>query len=241
MNDPGKTTSGDDPDSLRVSVIIPTYNESTTIAACLARLAGQCADEVIVADGSSPDGTAELAEQLGAIVVTSPCGRGLQQNRGAAASSGDVLLFLHADCWLEPGALGVLRRFVTAHLRVPGGCFRMHVADPDPRFRPINAAADLRAGLLGIPYGDQGLFAPRWAFDRIGGFPELPLMDDVHFSLRLRRLGRLAVLPARIYVSPRRWHRHGLVGQTLRNWALTALAAAGVPAHVLARFYPVVR
>lgn len=228
-------------DRARISVIIPTYNESSTIATCLARLACQDADEVIVADGSSPDGTALLAEQHGARVVRTRRGRGLQQNRAAAAASGDVLLFLHADCWLEPGALEVLRRFLGRHPRIPGGCFRMQVADPDPRFRAINAAADLRAGLLGIPYGDQALFAPRWAFNRIGGFPELPLMDDVHLSLRLRHLGRLAVLPARVYVSPRRWQRQGLMGQTFRNWALTALAVAGVPTHVLARFYPVVR
>ncbi|HEV3163954.1 MAG TPA: TIGR04283 family arsenosugar biosynthesis glycosyltransferase [Isosphaeraceae bacterium] len=226
---------------MRVSVVIPTYNEATTIAAALDRLANQEVDELVVADASSPDGTASVAASRGVHVVTSPRGRGVQQNRGARATTGEILVFLHADCWLEPGALALLRRFLSRHPRVPGGCFRMRVSDPDPRFRLIDAAAHLRAGLLGIPYGDQGLFVPRWAFDRVGGFPELPLMDDVYLALKLRRLGRLAVLPAPIHVSPRRWKHTGLWQQTLDNWRLTALASLGVSTHILARHYPIIR
>ncbi|HWE37940.1 MAG TPA: TIGR04283 family arsenosugar biosynthesis glycosyltransferase [Isosphaeraceae bacterium] len=225
----------------RVSVIIPTLNEATTIITTLGALAEQGADDVIVADAASPDGTALLAATAGAVVIDSPRGRGAQQNRGARRASGDVLLFLHADCRLESGAVASLRRFLRANPRVPGGCFRMRVDDPDPRFRLIDSAAHLRAGLLGLPYGDQGIFATRRAFDLVGGFPETRLMDDVLFAARLRRLGRLAVLPDRILVSARRWKRAGLVRQTLRNWALTALAAGGVHPDELARFYPVVR
>src|SRR5262249_54043541 len=120
-----------------VSEIIPTLQESSTIIGCLEHLAGQGADEVVVADASSPDGTADLAAPLCTLVVRSPRGRGVQQNRGAAASSGDVLLFLHADCRLEAGALDLLRRFVRRHPRVPGGCFRMRVEDRDLRYRLI--------------------------------------------------------------------------------------------------------
>jgi rSAM/selenodomain-associated transferase 2 len=224
-----------------VSVIIPTLDESSTIVSCLGHLAGQGADEVIVADADSPDGTARLAQAAGAMVVRSPRGRGVQQNRGAALASGDVLLFLHADCRLEPGSISCLRRVVGRRPFVPGGCFRMRVDAREPSFRSIDAAAHLRAGVLGLPYGDQGIFVPRWAFDRVGGFPELPLMEDVHLALRLRKLGRVALLPRRIFVSPRRWQRHGILGQSLRNWALTAAAAAGVRSDHLARFYPVVR
>ena len=226
---------------MRVSVVIPTWNEASTIVESLARLADQGADEVIVADASSPDGTAELAASAGASVVGSPKGRGVQQNRGVSVATGDMLLFLHADCWLERGALDVLRRSAARNPRVPGGCFRMTVDDPDPRFLPINAAADLRAGILGIPYGDQGIFASRRAFDHVGGFPETRLMDDVLFALQLRHLGRLVVLRPRIFVSPRRWKRQGIVRQSLRNWALTAAAAVGVSVDSLARFYPPVR
>jgi rSAM/selenodomain-associated transferase 2 len=226
---------------MRLSVVIPTLEEATTISSCLEHLESQGADEVIVVDADSPDGTAELAASAGARVLRSPRGRGVQQNRGALAASGDLLLFLHADCRLEPGGLDALRRFVRRHPRVPGGCFRMRVEDNSPAFRSIDGAAHLRAGLLGVPYGDQGIFAPRWAFDRVGGFPEVPLMEDVFFGLRLRRLGRIAVLRPRILVSPRRWHQRGLVRQTLLNWTLTALAGAGVGTERLSPLYAVIR
>ncbi|HEV3121663.1 MAG TPA: TIGR04283 family arsenosugar biosynthesis glycosyltransferase [Isosphaeraceae bacterium] len=226
---------------MRVSVVIPTWNEAGVIVSCLSKLAEQGADEVIVADGTSPDGTASLAGPLCTRVVSGPRGRGAQQNLGAAAASGDVLLFLHADCWLAPGAITLLRNFLRRHPRSPGGCFRMRVADPDPRFRLIDAAADLRAGLLGIPYGDQGLWVPRWAFERAGGFPETLLMDDVLLALRLRQLGRLALLRPSIHVSPRRWKYQGLLRQSFRNWTLTALAALGVHPNTLSRYYPMIR
>jgi rSAM/selenodomain-associated transferase 2 len=189
----------------------------------------------------SPDGTAELARAEGAVVIDSPRGRGVQQNRGAMASTGDVLVFLHADCRLEEGAITSLRRFLGCHPRVAGGCFRMRVEAEHPFYRGIDLAAHLRAGLLGIPYGDQGLFLTRRVFEQAGGFPEVPLLEDIGLALRLRRLGRLAVLPQRIFVSPRRWAQQGILGQTLRNWALTAAAAAGVPVSALERFYPHVR
>ena len=225
----------------RVSVVIPTLNEATTIAACLDQLAALGPFEVIVADADSPDGTAAIAEERGARVVRSPRGRGVQQNLGAAATSGDVLLFLHADCRLELGGIEAIRRLVGRCPSIPGGCFRMRVDAPDLRFRAIDAAAHLRAGLFEVPYGDQGLFVTRRAFDRVGGFPEVPLMEDVLIVIRLRRLGRLALLPRSVIVSDRRWRRYGIVGQSLRNWALTAAAVAGVGPATLARYYPVVR
>jgi rSAM/selenodomain-associated transferase 2 len=227
--------------TMRVSVVIPTLNEATTIVSALSSLADQGADEVVVADASSPDGTAALACRWGATVVDSPRGRGVQQNRGAAVTSGDVLVFLHADCRLESGALDGMRRALRRHPRVPGGCFRMRVDASRPVYRAIESAADIRAGFLGIPYGDQGIFARRWAFERVGGFPELPLMEDVFFSLRLRRLGRMLVAPQRILVSSRRWERRGVLQQSLANWFLTASAALGVPTRRLARHYPVIR
>ena len=226
---------------MRVSMIVPTLNEATTIVSTLRRLKSEACEELIVVDASSPDGTAGLARAEGVIVIDSPRGRGVQQNLGAAAAGGDVLVFLHADCWLEPGAIAGLRAFLARHPKVPAGCFRMRVEAAHLLYRSIDAAAHLRAGLLGIPYGDQGIFVRRGAFDRVGGFPEIPLMEDVGISLRLRRLGRLAVLPQRIHVSPRRWQRHGIVRQTLRNWSLTAAAALGVPPADLARFYPHLR
>lgn len=225
----------------RVSVVIPTLFEADSIGDCLRSLASEEPEEVIVSDASSPDGTAERARSLGARVIESSRGRGVQQNRGAEVSTGDILLFMHADCRLDAGSIDLLRRFLLRNRRVPGGCFRMRVDARDLRFRAIDAAAHLRAGVLGFPYGDQGIFVARWAFERVGGFPEIPLMEDVFLGRALRRLGRLALLPCRIHVSPRRWRKYGIVGQSLRNWGLTAAAAAGVDPSVLARFYPVVR
>jgi rSAM/selenodomain-associated transferase 2 len=226
---------------MRVSVIIPTLNEATTIARTLRQLKTQDCDEIIVADAMSADGTATLARREGVAVVDSSRGRSVQQNRGAAASSGDLLVFLHADCRLEDGAIAALRRYLARHPKVPGGCFRMRIEDSHPLYRVIDTAAHLRAGLLGLPYGDQGIFIRRSVFESLGGFPETPLMEDVMISLKLRHKGRLTVLPARIFVSPRRWHQCGIIRQTLKNWALTAAATLGVSTEFLARFYPHIR
>jgi rSAM/selenodomain-associated transferase 2 len=223
---------------MRVSVILPTLNEAATIKSALGRLRLQACEEVIVVDASSPDGTAERAREQGAFVIESPRGRGVQQNIGASRAGGDILVFLHADCWLEPGSLAGLRSFLARHPRVPGGCFRMRVEAEQLLYRGIDASAHLRAGVFGIPYGDQGIFVRRRAFEHVGGFPEVPLLEDIGISLKLRRLGRLAVLPYRIYVSARRWRRYGIVGQSVRNWSLTAAAALGIPPETLARFYP---
>jgi rSAM/selenodomain-associated transferase 2 len=226
---------------LRVSVIIPTLNEAETIGGCLDALAGQGADEVIIVDAASPDGTAARAAGRCARVLASPCGRAIQQNRGARVATGDVLLFLHADCRPEPGSIGRLRDFVRRNPKVPAGCFRMRVVGGSPLYRMIDAAAHLRAGVMGVPYGDQGVFVARSAFARVGGFPEVRLMEDVQIALRLRRLGRIALLPMRLDVSDRRWRHQGIIRQTFRNWALTLLAALGVPPDRLARYYPPIR
>ena len=225
----------------RIAVVVPTWREASTIVGCLDDLAGQGFDEVLVADAGSPDGTADLARSRGARVVDAPRGRGAQQNAGARATASGVLLFLHADCRLEPGAISALRRALRRHPKAPAGCLRMRVDDPDRRFRLIDGAAHLRAGVLGVPYGDQAIWVRRWAFEAVGGFPETRLMEDVLISLQLRRLGRILIVPARVEVSSRRWKQQGLLRQSSRNWGLTLLATLGVPPDRLAIFYPAVR
>lgn len=227
---------------LRVSLIIPTLNECQSIVSTLECLKCSGADEIWVADGMSTDGTAELAETCGELhVVRVSGGRGRQQNVAAAKSCGEILLFLHADCHIEPIALEEIRQFVAANPRCPGGCLRMRVDDGHWAFRFIEAGGHLRAGVLGVPYGDQGMFVARWAFDAVGGFPELRLMDDLFFALRIRQLGRWGLLSGRILTSPRRWRRNGILRQTLWNWWLTVLAAIGVSPDRLLAFYPPVR
>jgi hypothetical protein len=161
-------------------------------------------------------------------------------NAGAARASGDILVFLHADCELQAGALAEVTRLL-ARPRVVGGCFTMTVRAGGMLYRSIDACASARVRLTGLIYGDQGLFLRRRDFERLGRFPPLRFMEDLFFSRTLSRHGRIVVARSRIFVSARRWQKTGLIRQTLRNWTLTTLAAAGVDPDRLADHYPQVR
>jgi rSAM/selenodomain-associated transferase 2 len=224
---------------MSISIIIPVLNEARGIARTLTALRrlGPC--EIIVADGGSTDGTASLAQDAD-IVLAAPPGRAAQMNAGAQHASGTHLLFLHADCTLEDGALAAVDR--TLHNPdVIAGCFTMRVAAAGLLYRLIDAAATMRVRLTSVVYGDQGLFLRRSDFERLDGFPPVRFMEDVLLSRRLCREGKVVIVPQRIHVAPRRWRKTGIVRQTLRNWTLTALALGGVHPDRLARFYPQVR
>jgi rSAM/selenodomain-associated transferase 2 len=224
---------------MRISVIIPTLNEAACLGETLRRLGDEGPHEVLVVDGGSSDETCRIAA-ADAVLVHGPRGRAAQMNLGAARATGDALLFLHADCTLEAGALAAVERTLDRR-GVAAGCFRMAVTAPGLVFRLIDAAATARVRLTGLIYGDQGLFVRRDRFARLGGFPPVHFLEDVLFSTRLRRQGRIVVTAPRIFVSPRRWQRQGVLRQTFRNWALTALAAGGVSPDRLAPHYPAVR
>ncbi len=224
---------------MSVSVIIPTLNEERCLAESLALLRQHRPHEIIVIDGGSSDATCRLAAQAD-LLLQGPRGRALQMNLGAAHARGDVLLFLHADCSLESGALLQAERSLRLP-RVVAGCFRMVVQARGALYRSVDACATARVRLTGLVYGDQGLFVRRNCFERLGGFPPLRLMEDLFFSRQLRREGRIVIAPSRIFVSPRRWQQAGLIRQTLRNWTLTALAAGGIDPDRLAGFYPAIR
>ncbi|MCS6851340.1 MAG: TIGR04283 family arsenosugar biosynthesis glycosyltransferase [Gemmataceae bacterium] len=224
---------------MSVSIIIPTLNEESCLAATLAHLRAQRPREIIVVDGGSDDATCRLATAADRL-LTGPRGRASQMNLGAAHATGDNLLFLHADCMLAPGALDEMEHWLRRP-HVAAGCFTMRTQADGWPYRCIDACATARVRLTGLIYGDQGLFLRRLLFERLGGFPPVKFMEDVVFSRTLRRCGRIVVARALIHVSARRWQRIGLVRQTLRNWTLTALAAAGIPPDRLAAYYPVVR
>lgn len=224
---------------MSVSVIIPTLNEESCLAATLRQLRQERPLEIIVVDGGSSDATCSQAAAADQFVHSDP-GRAVQMNRGAAHAAGDVLLFLHADCTLEAGALEEAAALL-GERSVAAGCFRMTVEARGPLYRSIDWCASARVRLTGLAYGDQGLFLRRTLFEELGGFPEMRLMEDLFFSRTLRSRGRVVVGARRIFVSPRRWQRAGLVRQTLRNWLLTTLAAGGVHPDRLAAFYPAVR
>lgn len=224
---------------MSVSVIVPTLNEERFLARALDRLREQRPHQIIVVDGGSRDDTCRLAGQAD-LLLHGPSGRAAQMNLGAGHATGDVLLFLHADCWLEVGALPEAERYL-AQPGVAAGCFTMRVEAEGSWYRLIDRCATARVRLTKLIYGDQGLFVRRDLFGCLGGFPRIGLMEDLYFSRQLRRRGRMVVAPRRIFVSPRRWQQTGVLWQTLRNWALTALAAGGISPDRLARFYPPVR
>ena len=215
-----------------LSVVIPALDEEARLPAAIRSVRGEA--EVIVVDGGSRDATRSVAAREGARVLTAPRGRGLQLAAGARAASGEWIVFLHADTRLESGWAAAMAALSSDMV---GGAFRFAIDSPRPAFRVVEAAVLLRVRLFALPYGDQGLFARRDAYDRVGGIPELPLMEDVAFMRRLRGAGRLAFPRPRAFTSPRRWERHGIVGTTLRNWRLIALYAAGRPPERLAGMY----
>lgn len=243
----------------RLSIIIPALNEAGAIGPLVRRLrelahlsadavnhasaddsadGGDSSDcEIIVVDGGSGDGTAEEARQAGADrVIVSPRGRAAQQNAGAAQARGEALFFLHADC--EPPTEFIeMIRAALADPRCAGGCFRQRIDAAGRVYRLLEWGNAFRVRTLKWAYGDQGIFVRRDDFERLGGFPDLALMEDLCFMKRLKRAGRIALVDAPLRVSARRWKRRGPLRQTLRNWTLIALAQCGVSPNRLARFY----
>jgi rSAM/selenodomain-associated transferase 2 len=226
--------------SVTYSIIIPVLHEHGVINEAIGRvhsLAGGEAAEIIVADGD-PAGETLRAIADGAVgKLLSEAGRGRQLNRGAGAASGEILLFLHVDTKLPPDAL--IRIGQTLHDEtLAGGAFDLAIDSPRRVFRPIERVASIRTRLTRIPYGDQAIFLRRDWFRSLGGFRDLPIMEDVDLMRRLKRSGgRIAILPEQVVTSARRWEQEGILYATLRNWSLVTLFLCGVDARRLARWY----
>ncbi len=223
---------------MTLSVIVPTLDEEDLIEATLrsARRAVGPEAELLVADGGSHDATVRRASRW-AGVVESPRGRGTQLNAGARATSGRVLLFLHADTLLEPGTGRKVLEAVSGS--AVGGCCRFSVHPPAGagRYALLELGVNLRTRLFRSATGDQAIFATRDAFRAVGGFPEWPLFEDVAFVRRLAREGRFQPIGATARTSRRRWERHGFWRTVLLHAALRGAFWAGVPAARLARWY----
>jgi rSAM/selenodomain-associated transferase 2 len=219
-----------------ISVIIPTLNEADHLTATLAPLRREPNLEIIVADGGSSDASAGIAQNLGAMVVRSEPGRARQQNRGAAAASGEILLFLHADTVL-PAGFGCAVRSCLASSQVVAGAFRLTIAGANRSLRLIETLANWRAGQLQMPYGDQTLFLRRSTFIRLGGFPEQEIMEDFELVRRLKKLGRIDLLELAASTSDRRWRALGTVRTTLINQAIILGYLLGCSPYSLASWY----
>jgi rSAM/selenodomain-associated transferase 2 len=218
----------------RISIIVPTRNESETIAVTLAPLREPEVLEVIVADGASRDDTREIAQSLADRVIEAPPGRARQMNVGAAAARGEILLFLHADTIVPRGFAAAI---VAACERAIGGRFDVALDAEGLRFRIIETAINLRSRLSGLFTGDQGLFIRADVFRELGGYPDQPLLEDLALSRAMRRRGRVATLRERLRTSARRWQRHGTVRTVALMWWIRGLYALGVSPKRLARLY----
>ena len=222
---------------MRLSIVIPTLNEAPRIEASVRCAFGLRPFDVVVADGQSEDGTGDIARSFGATVVTCQRGRGHQLNAGARIATGDVLLFLHADCWLEPDATRQIEAALSDS-QIVGGAFRQRIDHDRKIFRWLEWGNAARVLWRKLPYGDQGIFFRRETFEALGGFLEVSLMEDVLLMQKLRRRGgRLALLPGPLHVDPRRWLAHGVVRQTLKNWTLLTGLRLGISPDRLARYY----
>ena len=248
---------------MRVAIVVPTLNEESTIARTLpaaqAALAGlvsreplAAGSELVVADGGSSDRTVAVACALGARVVAGPAGRGGQLNRGAAATTAEILLFLHADTTLPEGALAAIRAAIggepgcgggarSAAQPAMGGAFLVRFDQGGPLLRLGAWLINQRTRATRLPLGDQAHFVTRAAFEELGGYRDWPILEDLDFAWRLRRHGRTVILRQRVTTGARRFVELGVVRTVATNWLIWLLFVAGVSPRRLARFYGQVR
>jgi rSAM/selenodomain-associated transferase 2 len=224
----------------RFSIIIPVINEEAAINSTIGRVrsigAAACA-EIIIVDGDPGGATIGAVREGDVITAVSERGRGNQMNRGAALAHGDILIFLHADTRLPAGAFELIEEALSDPA-CQAGAFDLGIASVRPVFRVLEKVASWRSRLTRIPYGDQALFFRRDYFSSIGGFADIPLMEDVEIMRRLKKAGTaIAVIDRPVLTSARRWEKEGIVKCTLRNWLLVSLYLCGAPPERLAKFY----
>lgn len=219
-----------------ISIIVPTRNEADNIAKLLPGLLSIPGTEVVVVDGGSADNTVVIAKSLGAKVLSVSPGKASQMNAGAQAARGNLLLFLHADTRLDPGFAELLQDTLSQP-GVAAGAFRMAIDDQGFALRIIAWLANFRAQVLQMPYGDQGIFVRADIFAAVGGFPPLPIMEDFELMRKLKRKGRIKILPLAANTSSRRWKKLGVLRTTAINQAIIIGYLLGVDCQKLAAWY----
>jgi len=223
-----------------LSIVIPVLNEAKNIKATLESTQSDDGVETVVVDGGSEDNTVEIARNGGVkVVLSSSPGRARQLNRGAAEAQGEVILFLHGDTRLPEGYARSVRETMTRG-DVVAGAFRLAVDSPQKRLKWVAGAANLRSRFMRFPYGDQAIFLRTDLFHELGGFPELPVMEDFCLVQSLRRQGRIHILDQHVVTSARRWLRLGVVRTTLINQLMVMGFLLGLPLDFLAKIYGVV-
>ncbi|MDA8099048.1 MAG: TIGR04283 family arsenosugar biosynthesis glycosyltransferase [Nitrospiraceae bacterium] len=223
-----------------LSVVIPVLHEENRINGTVRRVTAVCDRlpvEIIVVDGDPQGSTLSALDVQDVVSLLSAPGRAIQMNRGASRAAGEVILFLHADTLLPAHADSLIAACLLDPLSV-GGCFDLGIDSSRWYFRITERYVACRTRITRVPFGDQAIFLRRAYFERIGGFREIPLMEDVELMARIRKRGdRIAVLPEKALTSARRWEREGVLRATTRNWMLQCLYCAGVPPEELAKYY----
>ena len=222
--------------NLRISIIIPVLNEANTIARVISTARNAENVEIIVADGGSSDGTVEIAQNRADRSISTTPGRATQMNAGAAASTGDILLFLHADTLLPRGYDSLVRQAL-AKPSSAAGAFELKIDGRRLCLRLVETGVNWRSNFLQMPYGDQAIFLSSATFDKIGGFPDLPLMEDFEFVRRLKKQGRIEILPLPVLTSARRWQQVGVLKTTIVNQIVIIAYFLGVSPDRLAFWY----
>ncbi len=219
-----------------ISVIIPTWNERNLLPAAIASIGVERDVEILVVDGGSDDGTREMAERLADRSLVAKRGRAIQMNAAAEAASGELLVFLHADTRLPPNAMSAIREAL-ASPAVVGGAFRIAIDSSKASLRGIASLVNLRSETLGLPFGDQGIFVKKSHFLAMGGYRDLPIMEDLDFIRRLRRRGPLHIIKDQAMTSDRRWRRNGVLRTTIVNSLARLMYRCGISPKRIRTFY----
>lgn len=219
-----------------ISVVIPTLNEEVRIAKTIASAAREPGVEIVVADGGSRDRTVQIARQHGALTLSVSPGRARQMNAGANIARGEYLLFLHADTSLPTNFTAPIYRLL-ASPDIVAGAFRLGINGNKIGFRCVEIAANWRTRYLQLPYGDQGLFLRAQLFFELGGYSDLPIMEDYHLVRRLTREGRIALASETVSTSSRRWEQFGIIQTTLLNQVIVFGYLMGVSPCRLRKWY----
>lgn len=226
----------------RISIIIPVLNESVNVRRAIESTMPSENLEIIVVDGGSTDDTYQVAQASGVRVIASAAGRSKQMNLGAAAATGDILLFLHGDSRLPVGFDQLIRQimFVDRPLvnQAPiAGAFSLAIDDSRQSLRWVERGVNWRSRFCQMPYGDQGIFLTTKVFEELGGFPELPIMEDFELIRRLRKQGKISIISQPILTSARRWLQKGILKTTLINQLMVLGYLSGVsPAQLVALY-----
>ncbi|MCP3927343.1 MAG: glycosyltransferase family 2 protein [Desulfobacterales bacterium] len=225
---------------MKLSIVIPALNETCTINETIESIYSLDIShdiEIIVVDGNPDENTLHAITYDKVIKISSTPGRGIQMNKGAEIAKGEVILFLHSDTKLPSNAILLLMKTLE-NVNLSGGAFDLSIDSKGFLYRVIERVANIRSRITNVPFGDQGIFIRKDVFDNIGGYKEIPIMEDIDLARRLKKNNSsLKIIKANVLTSARRWKNEGVIYCTLRNWFILALFFLGVSPFIIKRLY----